>query len=82
MLIWDCVELLSMGLPEASQPITIVIMGVMMAIRWLESHMGENNRQETPTKEHLLELDCLKELDLFGTTSKILKIPMMTDAKV
>ena len=33
MLIWDSGELLSMGLPDSSQPITIVIVGVMMAIR-------------------------------------------------
>ena len=44
VLIWDCGELLSMGLPDSSQPITIVILGVMMAIRWLEAHVKENNR--------------------------------------
>ena len=33
VLIWDCGELLSMGIPDSSQPITIVIAGVMMAIR-------------------------------------------------
>ena len=44
VLIWDSGELLSMGLPDSSQPITIVIVGVMMAIRWLEDHVRENNR--------------------------------------
>ena len=76
VLIWDCGELHSMGLPYLSQPITIVIVGVMMAIRWLEAHVKENNRQETPTKEQLQELDCLKELDLFEITCRILNIPM------
>ena len=32
VLIWDSGELLSMGLPDSSQPITIVIVGVTMAI--------------------------------------------------
>ena len=32
-----------------SQPITKVIVGIMMAIRWLEAHVKENNRQEAPT---------------------------------
>ena len=64
--------LLSMGLPDSSQPITIVIVGVMMAIRWLEVHVRENNRQETPPKEQLRELDCLKDLDIIETTCKIL----------
>ena len=53
-----------------------VFPGVMMAIRWLEAHVREINRQETPTKEQLQELDCLKDLDLFETTCKIMNIPM------
>ena len=65
-----------MGLPDSSQPITIVIVRVMMAKRWLEADLRENNRQETPTKEQLQELDCLKDLDLFETTCKISNIPM------
>ena len=54
----------------------IVIVGVMMAIQWLEAHVNENNRQEAPTKEQLQELDCLKDLDLFETMCRILNIPM------
>ena len=76
VLIWDSGELLSMGLPDSSRPITIVIVGVMMAIRWLEAHVRENNRQEAPTREQLQKLDCLKDLDLFETMCKILNIPM------
>ena len=76
VLIWDSGELLSMGLPDSSQPITIVIVGVMMAIRWLEAHVRENNRQEAPTREQLQKLDCLKDLDLFETMCKVLNIPM------
>ena len=44
VLIWDSGELLSMGLPDSSRPITVVIVGVMMVIRWLEAHVKENNR--------------------------------------
>ena len=76
MLIWDSGELLSMGLPDSSRPITVVIVGVMIAIRWLEAHVKENNRQEAPTREQLQKLDCLKDLYLFETTCKILNIPM------
>ena len=61
VLIWDYGELLSMGLPDSSQTVTIVIVGVMMAIRWLEAHVRKNNRQETSTKEQLKELDCLND---------------------
>ena len=65
-----------MGLLDSSQPITMVIVGVMMAIRWLKAHVKENNRQETPTKQQLQELGCLKDLDLFETTCKTLNIPI------
>ena len=76
VLIWDCGELLSMGLPDSSQPITIVIVGVMMAIRWLEAHVKEDNRKEMPTKEQLQEPNCLKDLNLFATMCKIFNIQM------
>ena len=76
VLIWNSGVLLSMGLPNSSQPIKIVIDKTMMAIQWLEAHVKENNRQEAPTKEQLEKLDCLKDSDLFETMCKILKIPM------
>ena len=65
-----------MGLRDSSRPITIVIVGVMMAIRWLEAHVKENNRQEAPTREQLQRLNCRQDLDLFETMCKILNIPM------
>ena len=65
-----------MGSPDSSRPIAILIVGVMMAIRWLEAHVKKNNRQEAPTREQLQKLDCLKDLDLFETMSKILNLLM------
>ena len=76
VLIWDSGEVLSMCLPDSSWPIKIVIVRVMMAIRWLEAHVRENNGQEAPTREQLQKLDCLKDLDHFETMCKILNIPM------
>ena len=73
VLIWVSGELLSVGLPDSSQPRKIVKNEFVMASRWLEAHVKENNRQEAPTKEQLEELDCLKDLDLFETRCKILK---------
>ena len=76
VLFRDAGELLSMGLPDSSQRITIIVVGVMMAIKWLEAHVGEKNRQKAPTKEQLEELNCRKDLDLSETTCKVLNIPM------
>ena len=50
VLIWYAGELFSMVLLDSSQKITIILVGVMMPIRWLKAHAGENNRQEAPTK--------------------------------
>ena len=46
VLLWDCGKLLSMGLPDSLLPITIVIVRVMMAIRWLEAHVKETRGAE------------------------------------
>ena len=70
-----------MGLSGSSRPLTIVIVGAMMAIRWLEAHVKEKNRQEAPTGEQLQKLDCLTDLDLFETMCKILNIPMEVKQK-
>ena len=59
-----------MGLPDSSQPITIVIFRVVMAIQWLEVHVKENNQRGAPIKEHLNELSCLRGLDFFETSVK------------
>ena len=48
----------------------------MMAIRWLEAHIGEKNRREATTKEYLEELNRLKVLNSFETMCKVLNIPM------
>ena len=51
VLFWDSGELLSMGLPDSSRPMTVVIVGFMMAIRRLEAHVKENNRQEAQMRD-------------------------------
>ena len=60
-----------MGLPDSSEPIKIVIVGVT-----LETQSREINRQEPTTKEKSEKLDCLKDLDLFETMCKILNLPI------
>ena len=49
-------------------------MGVVMAIRWLEAHVKENNQQEASTKNYLEELECLEYLDFFETMCKMLEV--------
>ena len=76
MLIGDSGELLTMGLPDSSQPATIVITEVMIAIGWLKAHVRDNNTQEASIEEQLEEFRGLKNLLLFGRTCKKLNIAM------
>ena len=62
VLIWDSRELLSIGLPKSSRPITIVIVGVMMAIRWLEAHVRENTAECTVYINWTMEQELSSEL--------------------
>ena len=76
VMISDSGELISIVYETHQQPITIALVGVMIATRWLEAHVKENNRQEAPTEEQLEELGCLKDLELFETMCEILNMPV------
>ena len=49
-----------MSLPDSSQPVTIIIVGVM-EIRPIEAHVRAKNIHEASTKEQLEELSCRKD---------------------
>ena len=76
VLVWDVEELYSTGLPEQNQPVSIVVVSTMLAVRWLEAIAG-TSEQETavPTPEQLSNVKLNNSLDLFGTTCKVLRIP-------
>ena len=48
----------------------------MLSVRWLEAN-ADTNEQETavPTPEQLSNVKMSRELDLFRTTCKVLRIP-------
>ena len=76
ILIWDVEELYSTGLPDQNQPVSIVVVSAMLAVRWLEAY-ADTDEQETavPTPEQLSNVKMSSELDLFRTTCKVLRIP-------
>ena len=76
MLVWDVEELYSTGLPDQNQPVSIVVVSVMLAVRWLEANAG-TSEQETavPTTEQLSNVKLNNNLDLFRTICKVLRIP-------
>ena len=76
MLVWDVEELYSTGLPDQNQQVSIVVVSAMLAVRWLEAN-ADTNDQETavPTPEQLSNVKMSRELDLFRTTCKVLRIP-------
>ena len=76
VLVLDLEELYSTGLPDQNQPVSIVVVSVMLAARWLEANAG-TSEQETAvaTPEQLSNVKMNNNLDLFGTTCKVLRIP-------
>ena len=76
MLVWDVEELYSTGLPDQNQQVSIVVVSAMLAVRWLEAN-ADTSEQETavPTPEQLSNVKMSRELDLFRTTCKVLRIP-------
>ena len=62
--------MLSLGLPDSWQPVTIIVLGVMMAVKGLEITTGENTRQEASRKEQPEELSCQEDLCLLETMFK------------
>ena len=76
ILVWDVEELYSTGLPDQNQQVSIVVVSAMLAVRWLEAN-ADTSEQETavPTPEQLSNVKMSRELDLFRTTCKVLRIP-------
>ena len=76
MLVWDVEELYSTGLPDQNQQVSIVVVGAMLAVRWLEAN-ADTSEQETavPTPEQLSNVKMSREFDLSRTTCKVLRIP-------
>ena len=76
VLVWDVEELHSTGLPDQNQPVSIVIVSAMLAVRWLEANAG-TSEQETamPTSEQLSNVKLNNNLDPFRTTCKVLRMP-------
>ena len=80
MLVWDVEELYSTGLPDQNKQVSIVVVSAMLAVRWLEAN-ADTSEQETavPTPEQLSNVRMSRELDLFRTTCKVLRIPKVIE---
>ena len=75
-LVWDVEKLYYAGLPDKNQQVSIVVVSSMLAVRWLEGNVG-TNEQETavPTPEQLGNVKMNRNLDLFRSICKVLRIP-------
>ena len=74
MFVWD-VELYSTGLPDQNQQVSIVVVSAMLAVRWLEANAGTSEQETAVTSpEQLSNVKLNRNLDLFRTTCKVLRI--------
>ena len=76
VLVWDVEELYSTVLPDQNQQVSIVVVSAMLAVSWLEANAG-TSEQETAvqTPEQLSNVKMNRNLDLFRTNCRILRIP-------
>ena len=69
-------ELYSTGLPDQNQPVSIVVVSALLAVRWLEANAGTSEQEvAVPTPEQLSNVKLNNNLDLLSTTCKVLSIP-------
>ena len=66
------VELYSTGSPDQNQPVSIVVVSAMLAVRCLEDNADKTTM---PTPEQLSSVKCNHTSDFFRTTCKFLRIP-------
>ena len=76
VLKWDVEELYSTGLTDQNQPVSIVVVSAMLAVRWLETNAGASEQEtDVPTPEQLTNVKLNNNLNLFRTTCMALRIP-------
>ena len=75
MLVLGVEELFSTGLPDQTQPVSILVVSAMIAVRGLEADAGTSEQEmSVPTPKQLSNVKFENSLDLFRTTCKILRI--------
>ena len=75
-LIWDVEEIRSLGLPDHQQKVTILVVSMMLALRWIEENVAKYRESKTPTAESIYAIDYSRRLELFETACKVFAIPM------
>ena len=65
VLVWDAEELYSMGLPDQTQNVTILLVSAMLAVGWLLANAGTTEQKiAVPTPEQLSRKSLSKRLEL------------------
>ena len=64
------------GLPDQNQQVSIGVVSAMLKVRWLEANADTSEQERAvPTAEQLSNVKMNRNLDLFRTTCKVLRIP-------
>ena len=76
VLVWDVEELYSTGLPDQNQQVSVMVVCAMLAVRLLEANPCQSEQETAvPTPEQLRNVMMDRNLDIFRTTCKVLRIP-------
>ena len=64
-----------MRLSDQAQKVSILVFSAMLAVKWLEANAGTSELEmAVATPEQLSKVSFSRKLDLFKTTSKVLRI--------
>ena len=75
-LVWEVEETWSIGLSDHRQEVTILVVGTMLALRWIEENVTKYRESKTPTAESIYAIDYSRRIELFETACKVFAIPM------
>ena len=75
-LIWDVEEVRSMGLPDHRQKVTLLVVSLMLALRWMKENVTKYREWKAPTADSIHAIDYSRRLELFETACKVFAIPM------
>ena len=56
-LIWDVEEIRSVGLPDHQQRVTLSVVSLMLALRWIEKNVTKYRESRAPTAETIHAID-------------------------
>ena len=74
-LIWDVEEIRSIRLPSHQQKVTLFVVSMMLALRWIEENVANYRESRAPTVDSIHAIYYSRRLEFFETACKVFAVP-------